>query len=854
MKIMLINKIVAVFIFLIVFFGAYFSFAYFYGGLDLQIDDNLNFNSEFEGYFTMVDVEPLVLEGDLSAPLSDAKALSSEEHKTEFKIRNTTEEEQNIRLYIMPLEGSTLNMKNVKYAIYESDEEKPVVGQNFDVTYHAQGEVNSIINEAGYNGGDTYNYLMDVVVPAKTTKIFNLYMWVDSKVGNNGMDKHLTSVLFYKTSTNDVEYVPNYLTTNTGNTILNLVNKQGVNVTNVDSIYFVNLSNKNPDENVNIATFDGMDGNKIKAWTESNNLYIGSQGIVHLGPSMQLAFFNARNLKIIDMGDATTANVTDMSDMFYHAGSSSYDFTLNLGDNFNTKKVTNMSSMFYYTGSSSSNFTLDLGDKFNTINVTNMQDMFYFTGRSSTSFNLNLKSHFNTSNVTSMSSMFWNMGYSSVSFSIDLGPQFNTSKVTKMQYMFTNMGQRGSNFSLNLGNQFNTANVNNMYRMFANTGYSSLDFTLNLGEKFNTSNVLNMSEMFANTGYSSSLFTLNLGNYFNTYKVTNMANMFKYTGYKSQIFTIDLGNEFNTSNVISMYSMFGNMGYSATNFSLNLKNQFNTSKVTSISYMFTNVGYNSTNFALDLGNQFNTSKVNSMAYTFANTGYKSSWTLNLFNFDFTNVTSFTGLFTSRSTANVLNVICNPLNGEFINARVGTLTGYNVTCDYTGYDMFNITLDTTDTNIFVSKNSAYAGEKITLSVQGAYMIKSFKLNGTLIEGNSFTMPASSVTITDVVLSSDIIIESDHYPYANSINNVIYFEQSFDGANSINVELTYETEGTLFDWIYLYSDPNTTFNGKYGGTTYTTVNLVIPSNYLKIVFRTDSSGNDYYGFKAVVVPNY
>ncbi len=35
---------------------------------------------------------------------------------------------------------------------------------------------------------------------------------------------------------------------------------------------------------------------------------------------------------------------------------------------------------------------------------------------------------------------------------------------------------------------------------------------------------------------------------------------------------------------------------------------------------------------------------------------------------------------------------------------------------------------------------------------------------------------------------------------------------------------------------------------------TETLTIPSNYLKIVFRTDGSGNNYYGFKALITPNY
>lgn len=43
-------------------------------------------------------------------------------------------------------------------------------------------------------------------------------------------------------------------------------------------------------------------------------------------------------------------------------------------------------------------------------------------------------------------------------------------------------------------------------------------------------------------------------------------------------------------------------------------------------------------------------------------------------------------------------------------------------------------------------------------------------------------------------------------------------------------------------------------KYGKTTRTTETVNINGNYLKIVFRTDSSGNNYYGFKVTIIPNF
>lgn len=32
------------------------------------------------------------------------------------------------------------------------------------------------------------------------------------------------------------------------------------------------------------------------------------------------------------------------------------------------------------------------------------------------------------------------------------------------------------------------------------------------------------------------------------------------------------------------------------------------------------------------------------------------------------------------------------------------------------------------------------------------------------------------------------------------------------------------------------------------------ITIPGDYVKIMFRTDGSGNNYYGYKATITPNY
>ena len=170
-----------------------------------------------------------------------------------------------------------------------------------------------------------------------------------------------------------------------------------------------------------------------------------------------------------------TANVTDMSKMFYYCSSlTSLDVT-----HFNTTKVTNMSYMFY---SCSKLTSLDL-TKFNTGNVTDMNNMFYNCS-SLTSLDV---THFNTEKVTNMNNMFEDC--SSLT-SLDV-TNFNTANVTNMSYMFLGCSELTSLYLTN----FNTEKVTYMYGMFFSC--SSLT-TIYASSKFVTTQVSNSSGMFKN--------------------------------------------------------------------------------------------------------------------------------------------------------------------------------------------------------------------------------------------------------------------------------------------------------------------------------------------------------------------
>ena len=268
------------------------------------------------------------------------------------------------------------------------------------------------------------------------------------------------------------------------------------------------------------------------------NNKLGNGTIVHIvfdksfstyTPTTLYRFFqNLKKLETITgLEYLNTANVTDMSKMFYYCSSlTSLDVT-----HFNTAKVKDMYCMFYNCSSLTS---LDV-TKFNTEKVTNMSNMFYNCLKL-TSLDV---TKFNTEKVTDMSNMFYNC---SKLTSLNV-TNFNTAKVTDMCYMFYGCS---SLTSLDV-THFNTANVTNMSNMFWGcSSLTSLDVT-----NFKTEHVTNMNRMFYNC---SKLISLDFTN-FNTENVTNMSFMFSGC---STLTTIYVNDKFVIDKVTNGSYMFDN--------------------------------------------------------------------------------------------------------------------------------------------------------------------------------------------------------------------------------------------------------------------------------------------------------
>lgn len=298
-----------------------------------------------------------------------------------------------------------------------------------------------------------------------------------------------------------------------------------------------------------------------------------------------------------------------------------------------------------------------------------------------------------------------------------------------------------------------------------------------------------------------------------------------------------------TSNVTFMAYMFFDCSSLTT---LDVSG-FDTSNVTSMASMFKGCSNLTT---LDVSG-LDTSNVTDMAFMF-NDCSKLSTTITIVG---TNCTYYSFMFNDAATAagSQIKVRYTANASDLVDQMIATKSyNSNVVKESQPEQEYTITLNGVD-NVQLSSIQAYRLKKITLNstIEGK-MVTSFKMNGELIYGNSFKMPGTDVTISDVVLEELFIVESEHNPYPNSLNNKEYLNKTFEGAQSLTGILEYQTDGTSYDYIYLY-DKNGKQYGKYGGKTQTTETIMIPGDTLRITFRTNSSGNNYYGFRASIIPN-
>lgn len=86
-----------------------------------------------------------------------------------------------------------------------------------------------------------------------------------------------------------------------------------------------------------------------------------------------------------------------------------------------------------------------------------------------------------------------------------------------------------------------------------------------------------------------------------------------------------------------------------------------------------------------------------------------------------------------------------------------------------------------------------------------------------------------------------------------NKAIYDEVTIPGASSITVTLSYQTEGTNYDYVQVCKGTQSQFNSgstKYGNKTLTQTTLTFPGDTVTFYFKSDSSGSSYLGYYAEI----
>ena len=405
-------------------------------------------------------------------------------------------------------------------------------------------------------------------------------------------------------------------------------------------------------------------------------------------------------------------------------------------------------------------------------------------------------------------------------------------------YLTTNSSD-SSKYDLHILSKYRVYAPNFSRRLFQS--YTSL-IAIAFNNNFYTSNVTDMGFMFSNC---TSLTSLNLSN-FNTSNVTSMGAMFTQC---TSLTSLDL-SDFNTSNVKDMQHMFSWCSKLTT---LNLSG-FDTSKVENIGSMFHRCMLLTT-----LGNVvLDTTSVVSASWMF---GYCSKIIATI-NVTGTNIYSeeYRSMFSGAATESGAKITVNYTSDASSIAQGMKATGKgNIVLSSVIPQNNTITISGNSNINYEIPNRLSGTIGRLISTDGTKYVTSFKLNGEIIEGNKFVMPNTNATITDITTVDCATIQTAHYPYAASQNNVVVGTKTFSGAKSLTVLLQYQTTDSRYYFqIFDSSTATTSINNgkKYYTDDRVTIDekITINSNYVKFTFTSRADENGYYGFRAIIIPNY
>ena len=313
----------------------------------------------------------------------------------------------------------------------------------------------------------------------------------------------------------------------------------------------------------------------------------------------------------IDASEWDSSRVTDMSKMFFYAGTNTTTGIQLNPSEWNVSNVRDMSCMFSYASLGTTDFS-SWGNQ--VYNVTDMSEMFNGQSNSNITFGV-----WNCSNLRDMSEFFGDNTFTSLDLS-----NWNVSNVENMCEMFR--GCTGLT-SINLSG-WDTRNVRNLENLFSNC--KQLSQIQGISEW----NVLNVTDMDYTFGYCNALSDTVLDSISN-WDVHNVVTMSGLFASCSAITTTSALSNWDVSNVTNMSSLFdGCSGLTG----VDALSNWDTNNVTNMSSMFSNCT------SLSSCPQLQTSSVTNMSSMFSNTNILTLGMSKLQKYDFSKVTNFRGMF------------------------------------------------------------------------------------------------------------------------------------------------------------------------------------------------------------------
>ena len=194
----------------------------------------------------MTNANIVSITNEYAVPITDAKALSSDVYKTSFDVINNCDSSKDLTVLLAPTNSSTMPVNALKYALVEQSEVpssgtliSDKLGLNNGTKLELKQKYNQDIS-IGYSVGSK-------TVPAKTTKSYNLYLWIDENEGglgqNTTMNKLFEGYIVLGSGSLGNPIMPLYNTIqakyNEGNTFVKLYDGEGSN-TYANPVYYYN--------------------------------------------------------------------------------------------------------------------------------------------------------------------------------------------------------------------------------------------------------------------------------------------------------------------------------------------------------------------------------------------------------------------------------------------------------------------------------------------------------------------------------------------------------------------------------------------------------------------------------------